>query len=67
MIMSDPENRDGVPVLIGVPSKKTARVIRVNITLPEDVLAKIDARAEHTGMNRSGFLVYAAKREMEST
>jgi predicted RNase H-like HicB family nuclease len=64
-IMSDPENRDGVAVL--VPLKGPApRAVRVNITLPEDVLAKIDAYAERAGMNRSGFLAYAAKREMEN-
>ena len=64
-IMNDPENRDGVAVL--VPFKSEApRAVRVNITLPEDVLARIDAYAERSGMNRSGFLAYAAKREMEN-
>jgi predicted RNase H-like HicB family nuclease len=64
-IMADPENRDGVAVLIPTkdPSPKT---IRVNITLPEDVLAKIDQHAEREGMTRSGFLVHAAKREMDA-
>jgi predicted RNase H-like HicB family nuclease len=63
-IMSDAENRDGVAVLIPVKGEPS-RTVRVNITLPEDVLAKIDAHAEQVGMNRSGFLVYAAKREIE--
>ncbi len=63
-IMVDVDNRDGVAVLIPVKGE-ASRSVRVNITLPEDVLAKIDAYAEQAGMNRSGFLAYAAKREME--
>jgi predicted RNase H-like HicB family nuclease len=64
-IMADPANRDGVAVL--VPVKEAApRIVRVNITMPEDVLARIDAYAERQGMNRSGFLAYAAKRQMET-
>ncbi len=65
-IMSDAENRDGVAVLVPVKDEPS-RCVRVNITLPEDVLAKIDAHAERVGMNRSGFLAYAAKREIEKT
>jgi metal-responsive CopG/Arc/MetJ family transcriptional regulator len=41
-------------------------VIRVNITLPEDVLGEIDAYAERHGFTRSGFLAAAAKRVMEA-
>ena len=63
-IMSDAENRDGVAVLVAVKDEPS-RSVRVNITLPEDVLARIDAHAERVGMNRSGFLAYAAKREIE--
>lgn len=63
-IMADRENREGVAVL--VPVKDAApRVVRVNITMPEDVLARIDAYAERQGMNRSGFLAYAAGREID--
>ena len=62
-VMSDADNRDGVAVLVpvkGGPPKS----VRVNITVPEDILSEIDAYAERHGMNRSGFLVKAAKREM---
>ena len=65
-IMREAENRDAVAVLVAAKSP-TPRIVRVNITLPEDVLARVDARAERIGMNRSGFLVYAAKREMEAS
>jgi metal-responsive CopG/Arc/MetJ family transcriptional regulator len=39
---------------------------RVNITVPEDVLAAIDRYAEEHGFNRSGFMVQAAKKMMEA-
>ncbi len=63
-VMADQDNRDGVAILIPVKDA-TPRIVRVNITLPEDVLARIDAHAESKGMNRSGFLAFAAKRQME--
>jgi predicted RNase H-like HicB family nuclease len=63
-VMAERENRDGVAVLVPVKGP-ASRAIRVNITVPEDVLAKVDAYAAEHGMNRSGFLVHAAKREMD--
>ena len=63
-VMSDPDNRDGVPVMVALTQKPLSRAVRVNITVPEDVLRAIDAYAAREGMNRSGFLVRAAKREM---
>ena len=38
--------------------------VRVNITLPEDVLAAIDKIAKRLGMTRSGFIARAAKKDM---
>jgi predicted RNase H-like HicB family nuclease len=64
-IMNDPENLKAVAFL--VPVREAApKTVRVNITLPEDILDAIDRYAEAHGMNRSGFLARAAKREMES-
>ncbi len=63
-IMSDVENRDGVAILVAAKGEPS-RSVRVNISLPEDLLARIDAHAEHVGMNRSAFLAYAAKHEIE--
>jgi len=62
-IMAYPENRDGVAVLIDPPAAE-ARSVRVNITLPADVLEQIDARAEREGFTRSGFLAMAARKVM---
>jgi len=62
-IMSDRNNRSGVAVL--VPAKvDQPKAVRVNVTLPEDVLAQIDSYAEAHGFTRSGLLVQAAKRLM---
>jgi len=60
-IMSERENRDAVAFLVPAPSKST-RVVRVNITMPEDVLAEIDRYAEGHGLTRSGLIATAAKK-----
>jgi hypothetical protein len=61
--MADAENRDGVAILVPAPSRP-ARSIRINITLPADVLGDVDRYAEAHGLTRSGFLARAAKREI---
>jgi predicted RNase H-like HicB family nuclease len=63
-IMADPENRDGVAILVAV-NTDAQKIVRVNITLPADVLAQIDKFAESHGYTRSGFLAQAAKRAIE--
>ena len=45
--------------------EETVRAVRVNVTLPENVLARIDAFAAQAGYSRSGFLAKAAIRELE--
>jgi len=60
VVMADPENRDGVAILVRADVK--AKSVRVNITLPEDALREIDRFAEDQGLTRSGFLTVAAKR-----
>lgn len=62
-IMSDAQNRDGVAVLIAAPAPEV-KTVRVNVTLPADVLSEIDKYAEREGFTRSGFLVQAAKKAM---
>jgi predicted RNase H-like HicB family nuclease len=56
-VMGDLENRDGVAILVRAETK--AKTVRVNITLPEDVLRIIDNYAEAHGQTRSGFLMQA--------
>ena len=62
-IMADRANRDAVAVLIPAPAS-AARSVRINITLPADVLEEIDRRAEREGFTRSGFLAQAARKAM---
>ncbi len=60
-IMTDRRNRDAVAVLIPAPPIES-RAVRVNITLPADVLEDIDRYAEQHGFTRSGFLAQAARK-----
>jgi predicted RNase H-like HicB family nuclease len=64
-VMANPDNRSGTPVLVPAPPV-SAKIVRVNITIPEEILRQIDHYAEARGLTRSGFLAKAAKREMES-
>ncbi len=61
-VMADPENRDGVIVLVPMPDD-AAKVIRVNVTLPAGLLRRIDARTD----NRSRFLATAAEKALAET
>ena len=63
-VMANASNRDGVVFLVSVNTPGT-RAVRINVTLPEDVLKKIDAFATKHGLSRSGFLARAARHEME--
>lgn len=61
-IMADPENRDGVAIL--VPVAQEVKSVRVSVTFQADVSSQIDSYAESHGLTRSGFLASAAKRAM---
>lgn len=39
--------------------------VRINVTIPDGVLKRVDRHAAKHGLSRSGFLVQAAKNEME--
>jgi predicted DNA binding CopG/RHH family protein len=59
-VITNPKNCDGVAILVAAP-EFAAKTIRINITLPEDVLMAIDRYADANGYSRSGFLAKAAK------
>lgn len=59
-VMEDPENRDGVVVLVPAPDL-SGKAVRVNVTLPEGLLQRIDEAAP----NRSRFLAEAAEELLE--
>ena len=58
-IMGDPANADAVAFLITLPQAPD-RTVRVNITLPERLLRRIDQHAK----NRSAFLARAAEKAL---
>jgi predicted RNase H-like HicB family nuclease len=55
-IMADTHNRDAVAFLVDLP-ERSQRAVRINISLPEDVVRSIDKVAA----NRSRFLADAAR------
>ncbi|RLB55645.1 MAG: CopG family transcriptional regulator [Deltaproteobacteria bacterium] len=62
LIMSKPSFKNAVPVLIDVPVVHKNK--RVNITIDEGLLAKIDELAAEMGMTRSGFIAVAARKSL---
>jgi predicted RNase H-like HicB family nuclease len=58
-VMADENNRTGVAVLIPAP-ERAERTVRINVTLPEGLVRRIDARTD----NRSRFLAQAAERAL---
>ncbi|KAB1087581.1 type II toxin-antitoxin system HicB family antitoxin [Neorhizobium galegae] len=63
-VMANPDNRDSVAILVTLKTQ-AAKAVRINITLPEDVLERVDRFAADQGLSRSGFLARAASREIE--
>jgi predicted RNase H-like HicB family nuclease len=62
-VMSDRDNRSGVAILVSVKNGQP-KAVRVNVTLPGDILEQIDKYAEAHGYTRSGLLTQAAKKLM---
>jgi predicted RNase H-like HicB family nuclease len=56
-IMLCPDNRSAIAFLVDIPSD---HIVRINITLPEDVLSIVDQRARKLHLSRSAFLAEAA-------
>src|SRR3954468_22091467 len=65
-VMSIPDNRSGVAILVSVKNEQP-KIVRVNVTLPGDVLEQIDRYAEAHGYTRSGLLAQAAKKLITET
>jgi predicted RNase H-like HicB family nuclease len=65
-ILADPDYSDAAAsFVINLPAQNPVKK-RVNIMLPENILARIDKSAKNMHMSRSAFLVYAAQHVMES-
>ena len=65
-IMPDPDYADAVAFLVVTIPDLKPRAVRVNITIPEDTLHRIDAAAKKRGMSRSSFLAHAAQNAIHS-
>jgi predicted RNase H-like HicB family nuclease len=66
-IMADSDYSNAVAILVVTVSETKPRTVRVNITVPGDMLRKIDAVAKKRGMSRSSFLVHAAQNAITSS
>jgi hypothetical protein len=65
-IMEDPDYSDAAAIHVVSVSEVKPKSVRVNITVPEDMLRKIDSVAKKRGMSRSSFLVHAAQNAITS-
>lgn len=62
-LMTDPRFREAMEgaMVVLVPYAPPARAVRVNTTIDESLLARIDRAAEAAGETRSGFIAEACK------
>ncbi len=58
-VMSDPDHRDGVAILVDLPRKPNPST-RINVMLPQDIIEAIDGVTN----NRSRFLADAAREKL---
>jgi len=58
-------SRGGFWMMVDIDlSKVSTKAVRLNISLPEDLVHRIDAVAKTQHLSRSAFLAKAAEREM---
>lgn len=66
-LMRDPEYSDGSWMQVEIDvNKVSTKAVRLNITLPENVLHQIDAAAHARHMSRSAFLQQSALKEIQN-
>ena len=58
--------RDAVAVLVVKAPDVVSPAVRINVTIPDQMLKRIDQYAAKHGLTRSGFLVLAARKEIEA-
>ena len=63
-IIADQDYSDAIAFFVVSAPVVKPKTVRVNITLPEDVLHQIDVTAKKRGMSRSSFLTHAAQNTM---
>lgn len=63
--VNDPDYEGGFWMLVDIDlAKVRARAVRLNISLPENLVQRIDSAAKSRGQTRSAFLASAAEHEM---
>ncbi len=71
-VLPDPSALDAIPhdpavneaARVLIRAELPGKAVRVNITLPEDLLAAVDRYATRTGYSRSGLLAQAVRERM---
>ncbi len=61
-LIRDSEDAKGAAILAVTVPDQPSKVVRLNITLQERVLERIDKAAARRGLTRSGFIAVAANR-----
>lgn len=61
LILADPENAGLVVIAVTPTMVGKAKAVRINVTVNEDLLERIDAHAAQLGKSRSEFLADAAR------
>ena len=64
-IVADPENADAMAFLVVSVPDAQKKAKRINITIPEETLRRVDSAAKRRGLSRSSFLTRAAQEVME--
>jgi hypothetical protein len=64
-MVADPENTDAVAFLVVWVPDAHGKAKRMNITMPEEILRRVDAAAKRRGLSRSAYLTRAAQEVME--
>lgn len=65
-VVASADHADLVTAIVVPLPPRRGRSVRINITLDEALLGRIDASAARKGTNRSAFLAEAARHELEA-
>ncbi len=62
--VDDDEDRAGIVATVLIPLEAAGRTVRVNITMDEGLLGRLDAAAAAAGTSRSGFIAEVVRERM---
>ena len=64
-LMVNPDYQDGIWMMVDIDTGKLkTKSVRLNVSLPEGLLRRIDEEAKNRHMSRSAFLAMSAQREL---